>query len=349
MAGKWEEPALVEEAGRAGAAYLARNVLSNGRFRYLVDPATGRSAPGYNLLRHAGALMALGIWAGRLPAAEALPAMARSADFLLERVCDAGPGGRPCLVSKGRAKLGGSALLILALLEQDAALGSDRHFELCEGLADYLVSQQRESGAFASLRRIDGGTPRPFDSDYYPGQAVLALLRFHAAAGRPRHLAAALSGAHHLLDREPLPLLPSDVADHWLIMALAAAHRFEDHPLFLARALAGGERILRQVLRPAGDGSEVADLDYGCGPAATRGEALAAAARLALGAGDTATAERFRQGLGGIVRFCLRHRWPHPGAWFGGFSTSRSDRRIRVDTVQHAILAMHGFAGLIRR
>ncbi|HEX8126704.1 MAG TPA: hypothetical protein VF548_14105 [Allosphingosinicella sp.] len=349
MPGKWEEPAPADEAGRAGAAYLARNVLSNGRFRYLVDPATGRSGPGYNLLRHAGALMALGIWAGRLSEAEALPAMARSADFLLERVSKAGPGGRPCLVSKGRAKLGGSALLILALLEKDAALGSDRNFELCEGLADYLVSQQCASGAFASIHRIDGGEARPFHSDYYPGQAVLALLRFHAAAGSPRHLAAGLAGASHLLEREPLPLQPTDVADHWLIMALAAAHRFEERPLFLARALAGGERVMRQALRPAGDSSEVADPDYGCAPAATRGEALAAAARLALLAGDTAAAERFGRGLGGVVRFCLRHRWLQPGACLGGFSTSRSDRRIRVDTVQHAILAMDSLAGLLRR
>ena len=349
MPDEWQDRAQVYEASRAGAAYLARNVRNNGRFRYLVDPATGRSAPGYNLLRHAGALMALAIWAGRLPAAEALPAMARSSDFLVERVRKTGPGGLPCLVSKGRAKLGGSALLILALLEQDAVLGTGRDLDLCEGLADYLVSQQDDSGGFASLRRIDGGAARPFESDYYPGQAVLALLRFHAAVASPRHLAAALAGARRLVARGPLPLAPVDTADHWLIMALAQAHDVEDDPLFLARALAGGDRILRLALRPAGRGYEVADPDYGCAPAATRGEALAAAASLALDAGETETAERFLRALAGIVGFCLNHQWPHAGACLGGFSTSRGDARIRVDTVQHAILAMDGLAALLSR
>jgi hypothetical protein len=355
MSGNLARLTSLSQAGGAGADYLARSVRSNGRFKYLVDPVSGRSEPGYNLLRHAGALLALGVWTRTSPSAEASRAISRSADYLLERVRKVGPGGLPCLVSKGRAKLGGSALLLLALLEPAAAPRSDFDRDLGEGLADYLISQQDRSGAFRSVRRLDGGARASFDSSYYPGQAVLALLRFHEAAASPRHLRAALAGAHHLVASEPRPLPQVDAADHWLIMALDEAHRFENRPEFAARALAGGERILRLVLTSAaGEDRHVLDPDYGCGPAATRGEALAAAARLARRIGERAVASRFQQGLSGITAFCLEHQWrqgeaPHgeASACRGGFSRSRTDRRIRIDTVQHSILAIHGLVELL--
>ncbi|HYI70574.1 MAG TPA: hypothetical protein VEX87_12550 [Skermanella sp.] len=350
-------PALLD-SGRHGAAYLARHIRTEGRFRYLLDPVTGRGLKGYNLLRHAGALLALARWAPlgnapRISGPEMTGAIARATEYLLRKLCHPPGGAFRCLASKGRAKLGGAGLLTLALLEAGRLPGQRSRLPLCEELADYLASQQNADGGFQSILVLDGSGASTFNSGYYPGQAVLALAEVHAAGGGARHLEAALKGADWLLRAETLPLPRIDHADHWTIMALEALHRRHPDPAYAARVLDGAARIRELLIGTGPDGQPRFRFpDYGCGPAATRGEALAAAGRLARRTGMHAEADATHRALAAIVAHCLEHQW-HPGAAsqggiavhaaaLGGFRRASNDPNIRIDTVQHAILAVHG-------
>lgn len=350
-------PALLD-SGRHGAAYLARHVRADGRFLYLLDPVTGRGLKGYNLLRHAGALLALARWTPMgvepdTPGPQIAGAIARATDYLLRKLCHPPGGSYLCLASKGRAKLGGTALLLLALLEVGKLPGQPDRQALCEELADYLGSQQTVEGGFRSVLVLDGAGASPFNSDYYPAQAVLALVETHAAGGGARHFDAALKGADWLLRTESLPLPRIDRADHWTIMALEALHRRHPDPAYAARVLDGAARIGDLLIGTGPDRQpQFRFPDYGCGPAATRGEALAAAGRLARRIGLHAEAHAAHRALTAIVDHCLRHQWL-PGAVsrggiavhaaaLGGFRRAPDDPNIRIDTVQHALLALHG-------
>lgn len=341
-----DRPDLLD-CGRLGADYLARQVGAGGRFCYHLDPVTGTVLTGYNLLRHAGALLALARWAPLADGPGTMAAIARAADYLLDKLHHIPTSGLSCLASKGRAKLGGTALLILALLEIHKLEGSPDRLALCRVLADYLISQQDVAGDFRSVLFLDGVSQSSFNSNYYPGQAVLALTDLYNVAGDDRFLGAALRGAGALLRREPTPLPRIDQADHWTIMALEALHRHRPDPAYAVRVLDGAARI-QELLIVTGDDHcrRFRDADYGSGPAATRGEALAAAWRLARRCGEGAQADAARGALAAIIDHCLAHQW-RPGAAvdavaIGGFRRAPDDPSIRIDIVQHVILAIDG-------
>ena len=332
--------------GRLAAAYLARQVGAGGRFCYQFDPVAGIELKGYNLLRHAGALLALARWAPHMDVPVPMPAITRAADYLLKKLCHLPDSGLPCLMSKGRAKLGGTALLILALLEAAKHQPQPDHMALCCALADYLISQQDGAGDFRSVLYLDGVSQSSFNSNYYPGQAVLALTEIYLTTGKDRFLAAALKGADALLRREPTPLLRIDQADHWTIMALEALHRCQPDPAYAMRVRDGAARIQDLLIVDGPDRRRFRFADYGCGPAATRGEALAAALRLATRTGHAADVNAARASLTAIIDHCLDHQWL-PGATvdavaIGGFRRAPDDPSIRIDIVQHAILAIDG-------
>ncbi len=235
---------LLHDLGAGGADYLARAVQPNGRFTYLLNSQTGRREAGYNLLRHAGALWALGLWRSALPANFATPAIDAAAEYLRRKVSTEW-GAPPHLVSREKVKLGGSALMLLALMARDPDLNTDR--DLCLGLADYLVSQQSPNGRFQSARARDGAVS-PFGSAYYSGQAMLALTRLYSLTSRQEHLEAALRGAYHLRVVDPLPLQAIDAADHWTVLAFEALHEHAQDRWLADRVLASGDRICSTLL-----------------------------------------------------------------------------------------------------
>lgn len=335
------------QRGVLGAKYLARNVGTNGRFRYHLDPATGAAMTGYNLLRHAGALLALARWVPVAADPFAMAAIDRSTAYLLAKLHHLPGRNLPCMASKGRAKLGGTALLILALLEVGRLPGQPDRVALCLALADHLISQQDGAGDFRSVLYLDGSSPSGFNSNYYPGQAVLALSELYRASGEARLLTAAVKGADALLRREPMPLPRTDQADHWTIMALEALHRHRPDPAYAARVLDGAARIQELLISDdPGQQRQFRFPDYGCGPAATRGEALAAAWRLAARGGQGEQARAAQGALTAIVDHCLAHQWlagaAIDAAGIGGFRRSPNDPSIRIDIVQHALLAIDG-------
>jgi hypothetical protein len=339
----------LRQVGICGASYLARAVGVQGRFAYMVDAPTGASLAGYNLLRHAGALVALQAWNDDLPSV-ASDSISRASGYLRHKVIRVTPDAW-AVASKGRMKLGGSALFLLALLPAVSHADPEAE-EICRGLACYLVSQQTPSGNFISIRPVDGGAPSRFKSGYYSGQAILALSRAYEGLGNPEYLAAAVAGADRITAAEPLPLPNVDTADHWTVMALEAVCGHVPDRRFRDQVMARGARIQQQVLQARAGGSLlVVNPDYGCAQAATRGEALVSVARLAHSVGDISTAAAAIKAVSTIAAYCASHQWTAPGPEVsrGGFVRAQDDLRIRIDVVQHAILAIRGLIDMTDR
>jgi hypothetical protein len=367
---------LAPRMAEAGA-YLNRQLGEDGRFVYRIHLEGVEQASRYNVLRHAGSLYALGAFYEVLPDPVTRHTIVTGARYLVKRhlrpiAAEEGvyaifslPGEEVTRIDQSVAKLGGTALGIVAFttaLRYDEGVLSSQQLR---GLGRFVLFMQRPDGSFRSRFREDVGFGDDFESLYYPGEAVLALMRLHQWDGDPIWLdAAARATAAIVRRRQGLSQLP---ADHWLLIAakeLLAAYDSVDSPAMPAdrirRHLVDLARgMLREQARVAAGNPELRGsfaADGRCTPTATRLEGLLSLYGL-LDPADPLRAP-LRGGITQGMNFLLRCQvLEGPGR--GGFVRAvaklpdapvRFNERqaeIRIDYVQHALSAMLAFQALV--
>lgn len=344
----------------AGAEYLLRHQRPDGNFGYNYLAKEDAYDDDYNLLRHAGTCYALLEVYQATGREDFLTAARRGIEALLEHVRgprpeDADAAFEAIVSPDEEAKLGGAALAILALVEHQRATGDSRWQAQAERLARFLLFQQREDagnvGRFHSKYFYGPPDPEPFESIYYPGEAILALARLSRLSGRPEHLEAARRGAAWLVEVRDADKSTADLPhDHWLLMALAELDeltgeaRWRSHAERIARAIVEAQRLSSS--HPDWIGSFY-DPPRST-PTATRAEALVAMVRLADRSG--LSAEPYLAALRRMAVFQLRCQLTPESAMYlarpdravGGFRRSLTDWEIRIDYVQHNLSALLG-------
>jgi hypothetical protein len=363
-----DPPSLLAAAEAAGR-HLVHAVGTDGRFVYEYDPVRNRVVPDYNILRHAGATYAMLELYDVTRSAALLEAATRALGYLRRRIEPCGPSdGERCLTEGGVAKLGGNGLALVALAEHARVTGERRHLPEMQGLARRVQALQRPDGRFVS-HKVDlrSGAASSFVSGYYPGEAILGLLRLHALAPSPDLVESAARGAQYLTNvrdgHVDLARLPHD---HWLLYALAELDRLRPDAGFdvsagrIVRSMLDAQRTLdeRGCCRTV-VGGFVAAPPHWVGtfytpprstPLATRGEGLAAAHELVWRRGRTEDAARLRAGMLAAVGFGIRTQvgpeeamyMPRPERVVGAFRESLLSHRIRIDYAQHNVSALLG-------
>ena len=355
-------PASLLAAARAGGDYLLRHQRGDGDFGYSYEPKKDSYNDSYNLLRHAGTCYAL----AELHRATGDPRYLRAAALGLEALLRRSRGPLPqhgkdtflSIVSKGEeAKLGGAALTILAILEYQKAAHDSRWSETAEKLARFIVFQQDPDGHFRSKYFYGEPDPVPFESIYYPGEAILALTRLHAAHPDPLWLETARKGADWLIDvRDGAKSVAQLPHDHWLLMGLneliqaTGDERYSDHAAKIAQAIVGAQRTDSPNRDWIGSFYDPPRST----PTATRAEALVAMSRLALRSGIEP--EPYLEALERMAEFQLRCQLtrqnslylPRPSRAEGGFRRSLTNWEVRIDYVQHNVSALLGLRKILQ-
>lgn len=360
-------PALTH-AIDAAADFLTASVTPSGKMTYR-QYADERSLPDkYNLLRHAGALYALGAVGD--PAAHG-PALLRAARWLHACCVQPVPGFEaiaapwwPPVRGDARcleAKLGGAGLALIALLEANRLAPDAIPAPDLQRLARFLVYMQRPDGSFFSkYRPCDGGRDGRWTSLYYPGEAALALVRYARVDRDPLWHEAAVAALDYLArTRAGQHDVP---ADHWALLATAALFesdtpldaarrtRLLDHVAQVAQAIADAPRVLAAD-DPAhgsfGRGGRIA-------PTATRLEALLAARRLLLRETPSAPVLArldpiMTQGVAFLLR-AQRSAPPARGAWPRAIRpATRRSGELRIDYTQHALSVLLAYREEVMR
>ena len=345
------------DAARAGGRYLERAVLDDGRFVYSYLPKAGAATNAYNMVRHAGTIYSMLELYGVERQPSLLAAAERAIRYLLEHVEPFGDGEGVVLAFGGKIKLGGVALAAVALSEHVRVTGDQAHLDVVRRLCRYILDSQLPSGEFIHQRAHPGHEILDFVSLYYPGEALLALLRYHRAdpalAGTAEGellLDAAERGARYLIevrDRDvPLAELPHD---HWLVYALNELYRARPRPLYLEQSLKIVDAIRSKQRRE----STIPDLIGSyydpprTAPTATRSEALLTACRVARHAGREDDARDLFDVAKPSLGFQLSTQvdaaralyLPNPQNALGGFTRGLTNYEIRIDYVQHNISA----------
>lgn len=343
-------------AARMAGDYLIRSVDQHGRFAYLYVADEDRLADDYNILRHAGTIYAMLELYAVTKDDRLLAAVHRAMAFLISTVKTVKLNGRTvrCVVEGDKIKLGGNALAIVALAEYTHITGDRRHLKLMQDLAGWIAGAQRADGAFGMHQQeYSTGRPLAFRSQYYPGEAILALVRLHALDGDQRWLDAADRAANYIVRVRDAGLLAEQLpSDHWMLYALNELHRQRPAADYLHHT----RRLIGNIVQSQNLTPTYADwLGSWHDPprstrAATRTEGLLAAWDLLRDFGRPDELEPLERTIRHGVAFQLQMQvdsaaamyLPDPPRALGGFRGSLTDYRIRIDFVQHNLSSLIG-------
>jgi hypothetical protein len=326
----------------------------DGSFHYYYDAADDRfETHTYNIVRHAGAALSLLDLYKETRDVRYLESARRAVYFLKTRFRH-GRGRNTIYVLDydGKAKLGANGLALVALAKQIQLDPKSADRKSAAGLANLILAMQRRDGSFETRFSIRQNDPSGTASLYYPGEAMLGLIRLFELNHDKQLLEAARRAANFLVDSQSrMSSLP---ADAWLMQALEALHKighekeYAGHTMALAEAMIADQYTDNDPENYAGGfgpGSPRAT------PAASRAEGLVSAYRIARLTGDP-RASKIAASLKASARFQLAQQFtarnsaslPKPRRAAGGFREGLTSMKIRIDFVQHNISSLLGIA-----
>ena len=268
------------------------------------------------------------------------------------RPCGDNGGQLLCIVEDGEVKLGGNGLASIALAKYMQVTGKRDQMATLLGLGRWIRSVQAVNGEFTIHKQTHPEATRlDFVSQFYPGEAILALARIYALDPDEAWLNAAQAGARYLIQERDGNLAPANRPhDHWLLFSLDELYRMNPDPLYLEHALALSDAIMASQNRTADYPDWVGG--YFQPPdstsTATRTEGLAAVYRLARDFDHLEEASAIHEAIQLGVQFELQAQYqpesvmffPNPRYAIGGIPGSFSNLSVRIDYVQHAIASI---------
>jgi hypothetical protein len=371
------------------ALYLHAQIGPDGRMVYRRDGRTGQADEGrYNLLRHAGTLLAMAEdHQEHPPTAEEAQRIGQGLAYL-RRCCiapsepdadDLAVWSQPAVVAGRRsypvAKLGGAGLTLAAMAQWRRVWPGQVALADMQALGRFILSMQQPDGRFRSLHAWDSGQHDPhWVSLYYPGEAALGLILLYEHDGNLRWLEAAIDALRALArEREAVAQPPPD---HWALLATARLWQQDPRalqealpdgfswqpsegrtalaPLLLGHALSVAHFMQREQARhggpPCAEGGF--DADGRSTPTATRLEGLQALLPLLP---EGAERQRVRASVDAAMAFLVAAQLtggPATGAFsrvsVACVSQDRRAHEVRIDYVQHALAAMQAYRSLQR-
>ena len=312
-------------------------------------------------IRHAGTTYSLFQVYGAVRDDEILTAAEKAARFIRDAAVDAGNGHGKAYVEEGVMKLGGQALALVALLERRRVTHKTSLDPLINGLATFMLAMElkQEPGRFYQSYDTQSRTLHLTpDSDYYPGECLLALTRLAAQFPDGPYLEAARRAAAfliHVRDGDIIERGAVPREDHWLAMALSELYRLDPNPDYAAVAYLQAESMIRNQYTgadgiPARIGGSRFRNPINYTSTATKGEALVAVWSLAAFRDDQPAVERFAHAARRNAQFQMRVQYTRestalfrtPERLIGAWPMDIANSYVRIDFVQHNISQLIG-------
>jgi hypothetical protein len=318
---------------KAGANKLAELTLESGKFSYRYDAISNAKLSGYNVLRHSGTVWSMLDVFSVTKDEQLLTAANRAVTYLFnEHLRFFRSYLNFCILEKNSIKLGGNALAALALAKLYEINKSDVLRDTSYRLCLFILEQRKRHGDFVHKRYFKSGKISSFRSEYYVGEALLALLACYRITGDSillntvREVEADLAAEGYGVREQ----------SHWMLYSLEQLQQFDKSPHIFVHA----EQIATEII------DKPNYLNWGRStPTACRTEGLLAFLRML--PPDTATGSIQNTALK-CIEENLRHQLvfqTKDGAFTRG-GGDRRDREVRIDYIQHNISAFLHFSQL---
>ncbi len=379
----WIEPGSATQADfdlaiALAGDYLKRAVGKDGKFVYLANP-TGRpstpvTAPGavppeeqYNIVRHAGAILAL-VYAYEADGKRdqgMRDALVRSIGYMLAAVKPASAlKDADVIVENDLVRLGGNGLGVNAIARYTKATGDAQFVPAVKRLANWVVQTQGPHGNYTiHEQRYSDGLIIQTSSLYAPGEAMWGLAELHDLDPTGPWLNSAAEGVDYMVTtRDPGVTDDMKYVDHWMLYAIehvvSRGRKDQQWTRHAQRMVATVTRtqIEPSIEHPGWAGAYTRPPN--ANETATRVEGLCSAFRF-FSATRPASPEidRVRRSIEPATRFQFRQQflipqamyYPQPLSILGGFRSAPNDARVRIDSLQHGIVSLIGAREILFR
>jgi len=232
------DPEAVREGIVAAVGYLKRYTLPSGQFVYLVNTNPQVEVkPSYNMLRHGGAIYALGLANEIIPDADAVSIMERSTKFMRQCCLQEidgkqmvgmwEPGSLTHASEPPTFKLGGAGVALLALSAAEKVNPSSISVPEMQGLARLGGYLMKWNGAFYP-RYIpsQGGRSTSGAVLYYPGEMILGWMAMYDQHPSPELMEWSVKAMMHLARQRAAERTAPP--DHWALISTAEMFRLAD-------------------------------------------------------------------------------------------------------------------------
>jgi hypothetical protein len=325
------------EAGNGCVEYLLAHLHPNGAFDYLFDPQEGPVGNEYNLLRHGGTLYALFQWFNLHKIEPPKKQLEAGVSYLASFIRPLGDARHmTAVVFENEAKLGGAALALLMYTERYKWRKSAADLRIMRSLAECIIWMQEPSGRFLSKYMYREKVFSDFVSVYYPGEAMLALLRLYEIDPDPRWLQSVVSGSEFLLLH---PVMDGQVRghNHWFATALSELYLVQPENAFYDEFWKIADATIDAIPSRIVKGSSSASM-------ATVGETAMAALILELKMQKTDRLDAIKAAIQTVLSYCLGLQVKDQDSKaVGGIMENTGKPKIRIDYVQHTLQVISGW------
>ncbi len=328
--------------------YLKRMVRSDGRFVYIYYPGKNGISRSYNILRHCGTVYSMLEVYEQTKDKELLKSTKKALDYAIRQMKDY-TEDTVCIVEDDVLKLGGNGLAAIALSKYIEQTGDNEYLDILKKIGKWFQHIQQKNGKFKLHKQIYSSREIiDIPCAYYPGEALLGIMRIYALTKDESLVKTAVAGAKYIVNiRDKDTSIEDTYHDHWLLYALNEIHRQEQHPEFLEKS----KRIVKSMLLSMNNDPKKPEIigsyyeNPRSTPTATRSEGILAAYRLFK---DFNLKDEAKEALFAVkmsILFQLRTQFRPENVLFfavpervvGGFQRGPTDYSIRIDYVQHNI------------
>jgi hypothetical protein len=333
-----------------GIDYLFNCLKEDGSFIYEINAKTGVISNSYNILRHAGTLYVLYQWCSRNNENDKIAQLDATTAYLKRHIKPLKEVSNiKCIVEKDQAKLGGAALTLLALIENYKINPSAKELDVLRDIANFIVWMQESSGKFKSKIFYEKGNFSSFSSTYYPGEAILALIRFYEIDKNECWIKSAELGINYLVKHPVLNNDKSHGHNHWLAIALAEYYKINNDPIIYQELWL----ITNATLDSVKDAFLLTkeNINLSSAAMATRGETLLAALSLELNLNGSRKVTELINEANNIIEYCLQFQIKESTVLnklniIGGIKKGKGKNKIRIDYVQHVLQILIIFSNI---
>ena len=346
-------------AALANADYLVRLVGEDGKLRYHYFPNEDQNDPDYDLTRHAGYVLRLLAAYHKFGKPEYYAAARRAMTYLSRRIVRPRSAPGIALIGDGReAVLGTNALMAMIYSEWPAEdlPAEDRRLRDEFG-ASILFFRMPTPGLFYTnfQQALERQAPEK-QALYFPGIALLALVRLYEQTGEKKWWGAAaqVSGGMKKLWLKEGPRAVGNYC--WVGQAWARMARLEKnsalHGEYLSLAYSHADAVLKHQWTPERKGFfpdylGAADNSHPprTTPTSSRAESLAENYLTAKFFGDAAAQKKYGVALLQALHFVIQNQFADDNSWFlpypekakGGIRGGLIANDLRIDYNQHAL------------
>jgi hypothetical protein len=353
----------VLDAAVNGGKYLANAVNPGGDFVYSYLPKINKEKKDYNIVRHAGTIFSMLQLHDVTGESELLEKSQTALEYLKStiEVLSTHKGNFNCVVENGNTKLGANALAMIALLSFYNKTNETEYLNIAKQLGEYILAAMDDTGEFVIQKQLyPNGTVTDMRSEYYPGEALLALVTLYKSDRKAKWLNTAELGAKYLITIRDGKKKDKELAhDHWLLYALNELYRFRSNKLYYNHSM----RLANVIINSQRTETELRDWVGSfynpprSTPTATRMEGLHAAYQLAHDYGNKEMRQKIKDALEKGIKFQLQTQFrpetamylENPQRSLGGFKRSLTNYELRIDYTQHNISSLLGMYHILKK